>query len=193
MLYLNIMSITKSNAITKNYRGKFGDQVVFRNRFGHSVMAIPPKRSKTGPTENQVAARRRFLLASRYAKNILQDPDMLAAYTAKSRDGLSPYILAVTDYLRPPFVDQIDASGYHGNPGDRISVVAGDDFQLAGVTLHITDADGFTIEEGACVVNMATGNYEFTATVAVSDVAGATITAKATDTPGHTAELSVTL
>ncbi len=99
MLYLNIMSITKSNAITKNYRGKFGDQVVFRNRFGHSVMAIPPKRSKTGPTENQVAARRRFLLASRYAKNILQDPDMLAAYTAKLRDGLSPYILALTDWL----------------------------------------------------------------------------------------------
>ena len=50
-----------------------------------------------------------------------------------------------------------------------------------------------TIEEGACALNMATGNYEFTATVALSDVAGATITAKATDTPGHTAELSITL
>ena len=85
------------------------------------------------------------------------------------------------------------ASGYRGIAGDRISVVAGDDFQLAGVTLHIVDADGITIEEGACVVNMATGNYEFTATVALPDVAGATITAKATDTPGHMAELAITL
>ena len=156
-------------------------------------MAIPPKRPKTGPTENQVAARRKFLLASRYAKNILQDPDMLAAYTARSRDGLSPYIMAVTDWLNPPFVDQIDASAYQGNPGDRISVVAGDDFQLTGVTLHIVDADGITIEGGACVLNMATGSYEFTATVVVLDVAGVTLLAKATDTPGHSAEVSITL
>ena len=187
------MSITKSNAITKNYRGKFGDQVVFRNRFGHSVMTIPPRRPKTGPTENQVAARRRFMLASRYAKDVLQDPDMLAAYMAKSRDGLSPYILAVTDYLKPPFVDQVDASGYLGNPGDPIIVVAGDDFQLAGVTVKITDADGIMIEQGACVPNLTAGNYVLTSTVAVSNVAGTTITAKATDTPGHTAGLSVTL
>ena len=187
------MSITKSNAITKNYWGKFGDQVVFRNRFGHSVMAIPHKRRKTAPTENQLYARMKFRMASHYATNILQDPDLLAAYTARSHDGLSPYILAVTDWLNPPFVDQVDASGYNGNPGDRISVVAGDDFQLAGVTLHIVDADGFTIEEGACVVNMATGNYEFTATVAVPDLVGVTLLAKATDTPGHTAELSITL
>ncbi len=187
------MSITKSNAITKNYRGKFGDQVVFRNRFGHSVMAIPPKRPKTAPTENQVAARRKFLLASRYAKNILQDPDMLAAYMARSHDGLSPYILAVTDWLNPPFVDQVDASGYHGNPGDRIGVVAGDDFELTAVTLKIVDADGALLEEGPCVFNLITGNHDFTATVEVSTLAGATIIAKATDTPGHTAELSVTL
>ena len=59
----------------------------------------PPKRPKTAPTENQVAAQRRFLLASQYAKNILQYPDMLAAYTARSRDGLSPYILAMPDWL----------------------------------------------------------------------------------------------
>ena len=187
------MSITKSNAITKNYRSKFGHQLVFRNRFGHSVMAIPPKRRKTAPTENQLYARMKFRMASHYATNILQDPDMLAAYTAKSHDGLSPYILAVTDWLNPPFVDQVDASGYNGNPGDRIGVVAGDDFELTAVTVKIVDAAGALIEEGPCVVNMATGNYEFTATVAVPDVAGATITAKATDTPGHTAELSVTL
>ena len=187
------MSITKSNAITKNYRSKFGHQVVFRNRLGHSVMAIPHKRPKTAPTENQVDAIRKFMLASRYAKNILQDPDMLAAYTLRSHDGLSPYILAVTDWLNPPFVDQVDASGYHGNPGDRISVVAGDDFELTAVTVKIVDADGALLEEGPCMFNLITGNYDFTATVEVSALAGATIIAKATDTPGHTAELSVTL
>ncbi len=85
------------------------------------------------------------------------------------------------------------ASGYLGNPGDPIIVVAGDDFQLAGVTVKITDAGGIMIEQGACVPNLTAGNYVFTSTVAVSNVAGTTITARATDTPGHTAGLSVTL
>jgi hypothetical protein len=166
---------------------------VARNRNGKTIITIPPKRPTTDPTENQVNARRRFQLASRYAKNILQDPDKLAAYTAKSRDGLSPYILVLTDYLKPPFVDQIDASGYQGNPGDRISVTAIDDFELTEVTVKIFDATGALIEQGPCVFNLTTGNYDFTATVAVQDLMGVTIIAKATDTPGHTAELCITL
>jgi hypothetical protein len=85
------------------------------------------------------------------------------------------------------------ASAYRGIPGDPISVVAGNDFQLAGVTVKITDADGILVEQGACVPNLTAGNYVFTSTVEVSNVAGTTITAKATNTPGHTAGLSVTL
>jgi len=85
------------------------------------------------------------------------------------------------------------ASGYRSIAGDPIIVLAGEDFQLAGVTVKITDADGILVEQGACMPNLTAGTYVFTSTVAVSNVAGTTITAKATDTPGHTAELSVTL
>ena len=192
-LTLKTMSITNSNAITKNYRGMFGKQVVFRNRFGQSIMAIPPKKPSTGPTENQVNARRRFLLASRYAKNILQDPDMLAAYAARSHDGFSPYILAMTDFLKPPFVAQIDATHYHGNTGEKIVITAGDDFAVTGLNVTLADAEGIIIEQGAGVLNQVTGNYDYTITQSVSETTGMTITATVTDTPGHTAELSVTL
>lgn len=133
------------------------------------------------------------MLASRYAKMVLQDPDKLAAYAAKAVNGATPYILAMTDYLKPPFVQEIDTTGYHGNPGDKISVIAGDDFELTGVVVKISDSDGIVIEQGVCVLNTMNGNQDYTATTSVPDPEGFTITATATDTPGHTAELSVTL
>ena len=185
--------MSTTNELTKNYSGIFGNMILARNRNGKTIMVIPQTKPKKEATENQVNARRRFTLASRYAKNILQDPDKLAAYTAKSRDGLSPYILALTDYLKPPFVDRIDASGYHGNPGDKIGVTAIDDFELTSVTVQIVDADGALIEEGPCAFNLITGNFDFTAAVAVLALAGVTLIAKATDTPGHSAEYSITL
>jgi len=188
------MSITKNNVITKNYSGKFGEQVVFRNRYGKSIMAAPPKRSSTEPTEGQLNARKKFLLASRYAKNILQDPDKLAAYTAKAYDGRSPYVVALTDYLKPPFVNQIITIGYTGNPGDKISVEAGDDFALTQVMVKIIDPSGTDlIEQGVCTFIQATGLYEYTATAAAGALPGVTVTAIATDTPGHTTTLSITL
>ena len=48
------------------------------------------------------------------------------------------------------------------------------------------------IEQGPCVVNPRTGNYDFTATVQVPDLTGVTIIAKAVDHPGHVGELAVT-
>ena len=78
------------NELTKNYSGIFGNLVVAQNRNGKTYMVIPPMKSKKEATENQVNARRKFSLASRYAKNLLQDPDKLVAYTAKSRGGLTP-------------------------------------------------------------------------------------------------------
>ena len=90
-------------------------------------------------------------------------------------------------------MDQIDASGYRGNQGDKIVVTAIDDFALTEVTVKIADATGALIEEGPCAFNLVTGNYDFTATVSVPVPAGVTITAKATDTPGHSAEYAITL
>jgi len=185
--------MTTTNELTKNYSGIFGNHVRLRNRNGVSIMTIPLKKPRANPTANQLNARRKFQLAAHYAKNILQDPDKLATYMAKSRNGLAPYIMALTDYLKPPFVEQIDASRYQGNPGDKIGVTAIDDFELTEVRIKIVDPGNAVIEQGPCVFDQLTGNYHYTATVQVSDISGVTIIATATDTPGHSAELSVTL
>ena len=167
--------------------------MVARNRKGKTIITIPETKPPRVPSEGQRRARQKFTLAAEYARTAMQDPVMLAAYTAKAHGNMTPHIVAMTDYLRPPFVDQIDATGYAGHAGDKIGVFAGDDFELTEVKVKIADATGALIEEGVAVFNLTNGNYEFTATVAVPDLAGVSITAKATDTPRHSTELSITL
>jgi hypothetical protein len=185
--------MSKIIELTSTRGGRWACLVVVNSRKGNSIFTKPFVKHKKKPTDNQVNTRRKFMLASRYAKNVLQNPDILAAYTAKSRPGLTPYILAVTDYLKPPFIDQLDTSAYSGNPGDKISVTAGDDFEVASVFVKILTPAGVLIEQGARAFNLVTGNYDFTVTVQVPDLTGVTITARATDMPGHSDQMTVTL
>jgi len=179
---------TDSNDLTRNYSGIFGNQVLLKNRRGRSVMIIPPRKQPVEPTENQLRVRNRFKLAAKYATQILQDPGMLAAYTARSRKGRSAYAAAVTDFLKPPFIEEIQAGGYTGQPGERISVVAGDDFAVASVTVQILDAGGSVIEQGACEINPVSANYDYIATVPVAALTGVTIRATVRDFPDHAVE-----
>ena len=187
------MSKTTESKLTKSYSGIFGNQVLLKNRKGKSVMTIPPQKYPKPPSEKMVQWRKHFAHAAVYAKQSLLDPDKLAAYTAKSREGVAPYVVALTDYLRPPYVDEVDVSGYRGNPGDKICVSAYDDFQLTGVGVQIFDPAGNVLEEGDCVYNVSSGRYDFTVTVPVPKLRGVTITATARDLPAHTGKLSVTL
>ena len=134
------------NELTKNYSGIFGNKVVLKNRNGKSIMTIPLQKGIKGPSDKQVDARLLFKQATEYGNDVLEDPVELAAYAAKPRKGLNPYLMAVTDFLTPPVVRQIDTSAYRGNPGDTIDVVAIDDFAVAGVTVKKTDSSGALIE-----------------------------------------------
>ena len=187
------MANTKSNAITKNYRGKFGNQFVFRNRFGKSIMAALPVRTNDATTVAQQAVRKKFANAAKYAKQVLLDPEMLAAYTAKAVDGKSPHIVAMTDYLRNPSIEQIDVDGYEGNPGDIIRVEAFDDFKVAEVGVMILDSNEDVIEAGACQLDTLGIWWEYTATETVASLPGTEIVASARDIPGNKASSSLTL
>ncbi len=187
------MSNTTENVLTKTYRGKFGDQMVFRNRDGMSIMAKLPKKNMKPVAESQLAVRRRFKMACRWAKQALLDPDNLAEYAALASGMKTPYIMAVTNYLRPPEVREIIASGYTGEAGNKINVVASDDFKVTGVTVKIIDASGMLIEEGPCQENLLADCWVYTTTVAIASLAGIVITAQAKDIPCHTASLSITL
>src|ERR1035437_10227172 len=151
------MSINRK--LAKTYSGIFGHQVVLKNRGGKIVMTIVPVRPKLDPTEKQVAVRERLKLAALYGSKVINDPVLSAEYSAKARKGMTIYRQAMNNFLRLPFIHKVDTSGYHGNPGDKINVTAGDDFKLKSVTVKISASDGTLIEAGECVLNMPAGNY----------------------------------
>ena len=187
------MSNSRENVLTKTYSGKFGDQMVYRNRDGMSIMAKPPKKNLKNVANTQLAQRRRFKKACRWAKNALLDADTLAEYKAVARGMKTPYNMAVTNYLRPPEVSGIIVSEYFGEVGNKINVLAYDDFKLKSVTVIITDATGALIERGPCQEDLSADCWVYTATVAVSDLTGVVICARATDIPNHTASSEITL
>ena len=187
------MSNSKENVITRHLHGKFGDQVVFRTRNGQSFASNMPKAASGSPSAAQLEVRDRFRMAAIWAKNALADPILLAAYQAKAKDGQTPYVLAMTDFLKPPRISEINDSGYNGHVGDEILVSAIDDFKVTGVSVVITDPSDVLIEEGQCQPD-GTGMYwKYTATVEVAALSGVEITAVAKDNPGHTGESTVTL
>jgi hypothetical protein len=187
------MSNTTENVLTKTYRGKFGKQLVFRNRDEMSIMAKPPKKSLKPAADSQLAVRRRFKMASRWAKQALLDPDTLAAYAALASGMKTPYVLALTNYLRPPEISEIIVSGYAGTAGDKINVIAVDDFEVTGVTVKIIDASGTMIEQGPCQEDLSADCWIYTATETVADLSGLVIRAEAKDIPCHIGSLEITL
>jgi len=187
------MPIT-SNELTKSYSGIFGNQVYLKNKNGRSVMTIPQTRSDKPLSKKQVTVRQAFSDAAKYAKKIRKEfPDLWADYVAKSGNGLTPHVVAMADYLKPPVVVAIDASSYEGKEGDMIRVEARDDFEISTVSVLIKDSNGTKIEKGLCELNGRTSRYEFIATVAVSNLTGVTITAIAEDYPSNKTKLTITL
>lgn len=182
------MSNSRENVITRRLHGKFGDQVVFRTRNGKSITANIPKVTDKTAASSQVKTRDRFKQATLWAKHILTDPEMLAAYTAKATGGKNPYVVAVTDYLKPPRISEISVVDYKGHAGDVVRVAAFDDFMVKEVRLQIRDAAGNLLEEGSCQQDSFGMFWIYTATTEVPGLAGVEITAIATDNPRHTGE-----
>ena len=182
-----------SEELTKTYSGVFGNQVLFKSRKGQSRITIPPEKTSKAPTQKQLDHRILFAASHEYARSAMQDPAMRAAYAEKATKSLPPYKVAANDYLKPPRVRQIDASGYDGNPGEMIFISAIDNFRVVAVNVKIVDPTGTQIEKGECVYSLPTARYVYTASVYVPDLAGVTIIAEATDTPGHKGVLMITL
>ncbi|MEI6682442.1 MAG: hypothetical protein WCO44_07430 [Bacteroidota bacterium] len=187
------MSNTKDNVLTRTYSGKFGNQLVFRNRGDMSIISKPQKKSLKSASESQLQVRHKFKIASRWAKEALQDPATLASYTAMASGMKSPYVIAVTNYLCPPEIKQIITSGYTGNTGDTIRVVVAGDFMVTGVHVRIKDASGGDIEQGPCTEDLSADCWVFTADKTITGIKGLTVTAEAFDVPNHAGSLQVTL
>ena len=144
------------------------------------------------PTEAQLAIREQFRAAAAYAKAILADARHGPRYKAAANAaGQRPLAFAIADYFKPPVVQDIVTSAYHGVVGNPLDVRAYDDFEVVGVTVTIRDTTNAVLEQGpAALVNDL---WRYTATTAVAAGTAVTIEAVATDRPGNTGTLSAPL
>ena len=177
------MAKTQLNSALKGISGGIDDWV-YREVRGKTVIS---RRATFGgePTPAQLAVRERFRQASSYAKMVLANPVLLAPYEpiAKAK-GLSLFTIILTDYLKPPVVDHIDLSGYHGLVGDPIRIRASEYVGVTAVNVAIRAPDLTVREEGAAVFLL--GVWVYTATTLRVAAETVTITATALDRPGNT-------
>ncbi len=177
------MASTTFNGFLDRVRGRFGN-IVFKKQAGVTFISRPPALSTAAPTAAQLAVRERFRLAAAYARDALHDPVLRALYEQRAQDRQKPvFSVAVGDYFNPPVVHAIDVTGYHGQAGDLITMIASDDFEVASVGVVIRDAADAVLEEGPAA--LVEGRWSYAATVAVAAGETVTIEATAKDHPGN--------
>jgi hypothetical protein len=186
------MTKVKENFLTEGLSGKYGNKVVFRQMNGQTILCRRPQRFRP-PTANQQNHKALFLEAVDYAQRELLKPEVKAEYRRLAPPGVSPYNMAVADFISPPHVDQIDTSGYSGVPGEEITIYAVDKIKVKRVTVKIVRADQSIVEQGQAE-HVAEGRlWVYQVTVENNDLAGCMVTATAVDMPGHEGVATVNL
>ena len=178
------MGKSKSNYAITGLSGKVGKVFVFRQRGGETIVATPPSHTKA-PSASQKAQQERFVRASAYAKNALQDPVLKDLYTAeaKQRGVINAYNMAVSDYLKAPEISHINAEAYTGTQkGELIAIEVSDNFKVVQVKVTILHGER-TVEEGNAILTADIWQY---ATTALNPaLSGSKIVVTALDRPNN--------
>ena len=161
------------------FRGAMRD-MVFKQRNGKVYASVKSLGSTKEPSAAQTAHRERFRRAVEYGKFVMSNDSLRPLYEeAAAEKNLPVFSVCITDYMKAPRIDSIDARDYTGQVGNPLQIVASDDFEVARVDVRLSDADlGTTIESGQAVQN-GSGHWTYIATQAA--------------TPGITVQFQVTV
>ena len=179
------MAKSLNNVLTAGLSGRIGKQLVFSQRDGCTIVSKFPNR-KNPQTATQIVQRKKFVAAAAYAQQALKDPSLKQAYTeeAKKRSILSPYNMAMADYLRAPVVGALNTTAYTGTAaGQKIEVEVTNSFKVVSLKVKITSASNSLLEEGAATLDK--GKWVYTTTALNATLSGSKITVTATDRPGN--------
>lgn len=189
------MASVKNSIVTRKFKGLLGDEVVFRQWEGKTVVAKAPEAREGDPTPAQAQLQERFLLASRYAKSVIKNADksLAEAYAEALKPRQNVYSRALADFMSLPEIKVIDVRQYKGAVGGKIITRALDDFRVKSVRVEVYAANGTLLEEGDAVQNDNGLDWTCTATQANNLLTGSKIKATATDVPGNEGMLEVTL
>jgi hypothetical protein len=175
--------VDDKNIITKGFRGKYNEDLVFRKVDNQTVFSRRGVSSKA-PTEKQLAARERFNRATLYASSAIAHPQRSLDYKVMADlQGLkSAYLAAVTDYLTMPEIAEAFTAEYAGNAGDLIAIIGKEKFKIVDLTVTIMSAAGEVIETGKAVPFEL--KWRYTTTTANPQVIGSRLVLLARDRQG---------
>lgn len=174
------------NSIMRGASGALGEELVFRQRAGKTIISLPPIFEPGEPTDEQKAVREKFKEAARYGRIALSLPDVRKAYQAKAGAGVTAYNIALSDFFKAPVIAEIDVSNYSGSPGNTIRVLATDDFKVQTLWVSILNAAGAVVEEGAAnAAPEGNDTWIYTATASNATPAGGKVSVQASDLPGN--------
>lgn len=186
------MAKSRNNIVTAGLSGGIGNQLVFKQVNGETIVAKYPNR-KGSSTPKQIALNK-FAKATVYAKNALQNAALKKVYAdqAAKRPGVSAYAMAVADYLKAPIIDHIDTSAYTGvSSGEKISIEMADASKVMTVKVKIVAANNSAVEEGSAT--LSEGKWVYTTTAINAGLSGSKVLITATDRPGNVTTKEVTL
>jgi len=180
------MAVNKQNIVIEGSSGKFGNNLVFRQRDGVTILSKNPvMREDYVPTEDQVNQRFVFMEAVWYAKSAIANPELKAEYKAKAKPNQSAYNVAFKDFTTAPILHKVNYSLYAGAIGDTLTCRITDLMAVVTVKVSLYDTDGVLIEEGMAVQSDLKLDWVYTATVAHTPVLGTRIVVTMTDTPAN--------
>jgi hypothetical protein len=172
------------NPITEGLSGRLGrSRLQFRKgRNGKTIVALNPVFSEDRVfPESQLAQQEAFKQATQYAVAAKDHP--IYVKLAKGA-GATAYNFAVADWFGQPKVLEIDPSGWTGEIGQTIRILAKDDTHVESVQVVIDNAKGIIVEQGEAV--RAEGYWwTYTTTSQVSQESAPRVTAVAKDLPGN--------
>jgi hypothetical protein len=179
------MAESKNNIIIQGMSGKFGNELVFRQLPGKTIVAAAPGPTQKPPTEAKQAANNNFQRATLYGKSVKNDPALQQAYNAAAKPRQNGWNVAVADFLNAPDIQSIDISGYNGQPHQEIRIKVCDDFKVTAVKLSIHNPDGSLVEEGYATQTGDNTNWTYITTATNTSLEGDKITVIATDNPAN--------
>ncbi|ULQ55441.1 hypothetical protein KJS94_12390 [Flavihumibacter rivuli] len=188
------MARNRSNILVRGFSGAVGRQLVLRTRGDQTYLANRPSINRNRvPTNDQQEVRLKFKDAVTYAKAAIQDPALKLDYAAVARPGQSAFNVAFSDAYLPPELNNLRTDAYSGDPGDKITVRATDNFFVDKVTVAIIALNGTVIEEGEATPDANGLDFTYTATQSNAVLQGSKVRVTAEDLPRNRTVLEVTL
>lgn len=185
------MAKSNNNIVTHGLSGRI-DELVFRQRFGQTVVTRNPRVSRE-PSNAQLSLRSRFRQAAAYAKAAVSDAATKLFYGSKAKEGQSAYNVALADFFNTPEIGEIDTSAYNGSTGSRIMVPVTDGGKVVSVKVKIQKSDGTLIEEGAALQQSNGLYWMYYASALNNSLSGSIISVSATDLPNHSSLKQITI